>query len=104
MSFAHWPSESVIHLTSVQVDVDINVKHCSVTLPPGVPRVFTHNGWPWPADPHGAIARRVYCVPIEDDVRILSPNDETPVKPGDEWDRIKGQHALPSFQAPFGNN
>lgn len=42
-SYGHWPRESVIHLFDVEEEADINVKNSMVTLPAGVPRIFTTN-------------------------------------------------------------
>lgn len=42
-SYGHWPRESVIHLFDVEEEADINVKNSMVTIPAGVPRIFTTN-------------------------------------------------------------
>lgn len=42
-SYGHWPRESVIHLFDVEEESDINVKNSMVTIPAGVPRIFTTN-------------------------------------------------------------
>lgn len=65
MTFSHWPRTSVIHLTDLEQDRQINVKHGIVTIPAGLPRIITSNvGIPelFPADESGAIARRITVV------------------------------------------
>lgn len=42
-SYGHWPRESVIHLFDVEEETDINVKNSMVTIPAGMPRIFTTN-------------------------------------------------------------
>ena len=42
-AYGHWPRESVIHLFDVEEEADINVKNSMVTIPAGVPRIFTTN-------------------------------------------------------------
>lgn len=66
MSFQHWPREAVIHLCDLKNDSGINVKHGCVTIPAGLPRIITHNfvDGVFPADPAGAIERRVFYVGV----------------------------------------
>ena len=42
-AYGHWPRESVIHLMDCEEEADINVKNSMVTIPAGIPRVFTTN-------------------------------------------------------------
>lgn len=57
MDFLHWPRTSQIHLVDVYDSSSINVKHGTVTIPAGMPRIFTGNVMMFADDP--AINRRL---------------------------------------------
>lgn len=70
MSFFHWPRESCIHLLDLNNDSGINVKHGCVTIPAGLPRIFTSNfdrHTIFPVDTAGAIDRRLFVTDYLDE-------------------------------------
>ena len=75
MSFNHLWREVMIHLTDWDIPRTLNVKHATVTIPHHTPKIFTTNvDWDeyWPADPHGAIKRRVRQVVFPQNTRLYS--------------------------------
>lgn len=72
LSFAKWSPQNVIHLVDCAEDSTINVKYGSVTLPAGMPRIFTCNRsfdeWvpsECSADEKEAIRRRVIVLNVQ---------------------------------------
>lgn len=57
MDFLHWPRTSQIHLVDIYDMSSINVKHTTVSIPAGMPRIFTGNVMMFVDDP--AINRRL---------------------------------------------
>lgn len=45
MTFHHWPIEQVIHLVDLEHDSPIHLRYHNVTIPAGLPRIFTSNLW-----------------------------------------------------------
>lgn len=60
MDFAHWPRTSQIHLVDQYDDSSINVRYGTVTIPAGMPRIFTGNVSMFVDDP--AVNRRIQKV------------------------------------------
>lgn len=63
MDFKHWPRTAQIHVTDQDDVSSINVKHGCVTIPAGVPKIFTGNSKMFEDDP--AINRRVRYMIIQ---------------------------------------
>lgn len=67
VSFAGYTLEQCIHLCDLEMPRTINVKHGSVTIPAGLPRIITTNK-PiedlFPPDPAGALRRRIHVVHV----------------------------------------
>lgn len=66
-SFAGYTIEDCIHICDTEMPRTINVKHGSVTIPSMLPRIITSNKSfteLFPADPAGALARRVHIVTV----------------------------------------
>lgn len=60
--------ESVIHILDVEEEAQVRCRYASVTLPAGIPRVFTTNrrlSEFIPDDPHGSLVRRMFYVRSE---------------------------------------
>lgn len=62
MDFTHWPRTSQIHLVDQHDSSSINVRYGTVTLPAGMPRIFTGNTHMFTSDP--AIDRRIMVTMI----------------------------------------
>lgn len=86
-----WPREECIHLCDLKHDSGTNVKHGCVTLPRGLARIFTSNSWIWPADPYGAIARRVKGIRIRDKLFDEADQDEEDTKGEDDWAEMESE-------------
>jgi hypothetical protein len=97
MSFMHWPRESQIHIIDVQNNRDIDVKHGMVTIPAGMPRIFTSNTVIFMYDP--AIQRRLKLVKIIEDVRLL---DEDP-DPDNDISDVSSTHSDTPLEIDFCN-
>jgi hypothetical protein len=69
MNFKHWPREAQIHITDIENDRDINVKHGMMTIPKGLPRIFISNVPIFMLDP--AIKRRLRIIRVKEDLRLL---------------------------------
>lgn len=63
MSFTHMPREGQIHLTDQRVARTLHCRYKAVTLPAGIPKIFTANRKPFIEDE--AINRRIYYKIIE---------------------------------------
>lgn len=86
VSVAHWPRESVIHITDLAKKRGINVKHGCVVIPKHLPRVFCSNVWIWPEDEPGSIERRVHCVRV---TKRLFDEESIAAKPAGDWKQAK---------------
>ena len=73
MNFKHSTREFQIHLVDVQNSRDINVKHSSVLIPKGFPRIFTSNVPIFSCDE--AIKRRLRLIKVIEDLRVLDEVD-----------------------------
>lgn len=65
MDFRGMPSSLVLHITDVINGGSINVKYSHVSIPPGVPRVFTSNTPIFDDDKVNYLHRRVFFVMLE---------------------------------------
>lgn len=63
MDFTHWPRVAQIHLTDQHMNSSINVRYGTVSIPKGMPRIFTGNTNMFSSDP--AIDRRVQKITIQ---------------------------------------
>jgi hypothetical protein len=76
MSFKDITTEEAIHILDVENSTSVDVKHSSVELYAGLPRIITTNKEQHeilPKDPHRALERRIFCVVF---VNKLFNNDQ----------------------------
>lgn len=82
MCFTTLSRENAIHLVDTYHESQINVKHSMVCIPARTPRIITTNMPDWrdifPADPAGAIQRRVYWHSFSDDTIYDPMNNNHP--------------------------
>lgn len=75
-----------LHITGVQDDAMLNVKYGNVLLKAGTPRIFVANKWPFGYPIPDELKRRLHCVKIEEDLRVMSVEQEhADVKPEDDF-------------------
>lgn len=48
MCFSNWPVEAVIHLLDMKKTTSIQCRYRNVRIPRDMPRIFTHNAYPFP--------------------------------------------------------
>ncbi|AXH73085.1 MAG: Rep catalytic domain protein [Circoviridae sp.] len=63
LSFKHLPRETNIHLAEVRNARDIHCRHAVAPIPPGICNIFLANEYPFLADHHSAIDRRLFLAP-----------------------------------------
>lgn len=69
MSFTHIPREAAIQLVDWDFDRDVHCRHANAFIPKKTRKIFTtniDNGYIFPVDPYGAIARRVQRVEVKE--------------------------------------
>lgn len=69
MCFRQWPVEAIIHLLDMSKHTSIQCRYRNVRIPQGMPRVFTHNDFPFPeayGDQRLAVTRRLRVVRISE--------------------------------------
>lgn len=98
ISLAGYTIEDCIHIFDIEMPRTINVKHGSVTIPSGLPRIITSNK-PYeelfPFDPAGALRRRLYVCII---VQKLYNEVQIPYMPTDsEWNDLYSSMYLPEL-------
>lgn len=72
MAFTHWPRQSQIHLVDMDEESSISARYNNVTIPAGMPRIFTFNPDHMPVDrTDDAIHRRTRHVILDADIRRL---------------------------------
>lgn len=74
MSFSHLPREAQLHIIEQRTPTQIHVRYGVASLPPGVPKIFTCNIYPFSRDP--AIDRRIYHKTVtenEEGIRLAAP-------------------------------
>lgn len=88
-------AELQLHITGVQDAADINVKYDCARIPAGTPRIFCHNRWPFSADVPAELARRLFVVKVEDDLRDMTdlpPEEQAKdCKPQDDLQQVMNE-------------
>lgn len=98
MSFLMHSRDTVVAVTTVEMDGNINVKFATATIPAGTPRVFTNNTLPFNLDPQGAIRRRIHVVFVQQDMRVMTDEQRiADIKPDDDLDELLGETVAPEY-------